>query len=85
MPNLPFCSSQMYTLEAPYRDMTAQQILGALMQGTIRLRIPSSCEPEWRQLIEVCMQRDPDARPSFKTLTARLDAMVIGLLKKQQP
>jgi hypothetical protein len=31
------------------------------------------------------MQMDPDARPSFKALTARLDSMVIGLLKQQQP
>mmetsp|Transcript_25426 Transcript_25426/g.75108 ORF Transcript_25426/g.75108 Transcript_25426/m.75108 type:complete len:878 (-) Transcript_25426:269-2902(-) len=66
---------EMYTLEVPYRDMSAQQILLALMQGSIHLRIPSGCEPEWRGLIEMCMDPDPTARPSFKQLTSHLDAL----------
>ncbi len=67
---------EMYTLEVPYNDMSAQQILGALMDGSIHLHIPSSCEPEWRGLIEMCMDPNPNARPSFKQLTTHLDAML---------
>jgi serine/threonine protein kinase len=67
---------EMYTLEVPYRDLSAQQILMALMQGSIHLRVPSSCEPEWRGLIEMCMDSSPTSRPSFKQLTAHLDTLL---------
>jgi serine/threonine protein kinase len=67
---------EMYTLEVPYNDMSAHQILTALMHGNIHLHVPSSCEPEWRGLIEMCMDPNPDARPSFKQLTVHLDKML---------
>ena len=67
---------EMYTLEVPYSDMTAQQILAALMDGSIHLHIPSSCEPEWRGLIEMCMDPNPEARPSFRQVVSHLDAML---------
>ncbi|GAX73216.1 hypothetical protein CEUSTIGMA_g669.t1 [Chlamydomonas eustigma] len=67
---------EMYTLEVPYSDMTAQQILAALMDGSIHLHIPNSCEPEWRGLIETCLDPNPEARPSFKQLTTHLDALL---------
>ena len=67
---------EMYTLEVPYNEQSAQQILAALMDGSIHLHIPSACEPEWRSLIEMCMDTNPDARPSFRLLVSHLDAML---------
>jgi len=75
---------EMYTLEVPYKDMSAQQILLALMQGSIHLRVPSGCEPEWRGLIEMCMDPNPTARPSFKQLMAHLDALQRMLWENRQ-
>lgn len=71
---------EMYTLEIPYNKMSAQQILLALMHGNIHLHIPSSCEPEWRGLIEMCMDPKPESRPSFKQLTIILDKMLRQLM-----
>jgi hypothetical protein len=67
---------EMYTLEVPYINMSAQQILAALMDGSIHLHIPSSCEPEWRGMIEACLDPNPEARPSFKQLTKHLNALL---------
>lgn len=67
---------EMYTLQAPYSELSAQQILMALMHGNIHLHVPSSCEPEWRSLIEMCMDPKPETRPSFRQLTIILDKML---------
>jgi hypothetical protein len=37
---------EMYTREAPYNELTAQQIIAALMMGKITLPLPAACEPE---------------------------------------
>lgn len=67
---------EMYTREAPYNHMTSQQIIQALLHGNIALRLPQECEPEWRGLVEMCMDANPEARPTFKALMTHLDALL---------
>lgn len=63
---------EMYTLEAPFADLTAQSILMGLMNGSLHLPIPPACEPEWRGLVEACMDANPANRPSFQELAMQL-------------
>ena len=64
---------EMLTLEVPYRDLAPQQILMGLMTGSVHLSVPEWCEPEWRGLLEACLDVSPARRPSFKELAAQLE------------
>lgn len=64
---------EMLTLEVPYRDLAPQQILMGLMTGSVHLNVPEWCEPEWRGLLEACLDISPARRPSFKELASQLE------------
>lgn len=66
---------EMVTLEVPFQELTAQDILRGLMQGSLHLRMPPTCETEWQQLITACMEPDPTARPTFRKLAEKLEDM----------
>lgn len=57
---------EMYTGEVPFAHLSAQEILMGLLHGSLHLAIPPSCEPEWRSLVETCMDPNPTNRPSFQ-------------------
>eukprot|EP00798_Chlamydomonas_sp_ICE-L_P015484 gene15484-21569_t len=67
---------ELYTLEVPFQELSAQQILMGLMDGRLNLQIPYSCEPEWHWLVEWCMEVHPTKRPSFKQLATKLEAIL---------
>mmetsp|Transcript_21014 Transcript_21014/g.46094 ORF Transcript_21014/g.46094 Transcript_21014/m.46094 type:complete len:781 (+) Transcript_21014:243-2585(+) len=67
---------ELFTLEVPFQELSAQQILMGLMHGNLHLRVPSSCEPQWSQLVEACMEPNPNHRPTFKQLANQLEAIL---------
>ncbi len=71
---------EMLTLEVPYMEKTPQDILMGLMCGNLTLEVPEWCEPEWRGLLEACLEPNPSNRPSFRDLARQLDAIY-----EQQP
>lgn len=67
---------EMYTLDVPFRELQAQQILHGLMHGNLHLALRETCEPEWRGLVEACMDANPVNRPSFRQLAKHLDEVI---------
>ncbi|GFR41774.1 hypothetical protein Agub_g2533 [Astrephomene gubernaculifera] len=67
---------EMLTGEAPFAHLTAQEILSGLLHGNLHLAIPPSCEPEWRSLVETCMDPSPVNRPSFQELAMQLQEIL---------
>ena len=59
--------------QVPYANLSPQQIVAGLMQGFLRPEIPCWVEDEWRILIESCLDFDPQARPSFRELSSKLE------------
>lgn len=50
---------------------------GGIVNNTLRPPIPSSCDAEWRRLMEQCWAPDPTARPSFTEIVSRLRQMAL--------
>ncbi|KAG2446367.1 hypothetical protein HXX76_000953 [Chlamydomonas incerta] len=67
---------EMYTGEVPFAHLSAQEILMGLLHGSLHLAIPPSCEPEWRSLVETCMDPNPANRPSFQELAMQLQEIL---------
>ncbi len=67
---------EMYTGEVPFANLSAQDILMGLVHGNLHLAIPPSCEPEWRSLVETCMDPNPANRPSFQELAMQLQEIL---------
>ncbi|GIL83714.1 hypothetical protein Vretifemale_12455 [Volvox reticuliferus] len=67
---------EMYTGEVPFAHLTAQEILTGLLHGNLHLAIPPACEPEWRSLVETCMDPNPANRPSFQELVMQLQEIL---------
>jgi serine/threonine protein kinase len=59
--------------QVPYADLSPQQIVAGLMKGCLRPKIPEWVEDEWRLLIESCLDFNPQARPSFRELSSKLE------------
>jgi len=66
---------EMLTREMPYQDLSPQNILMGLMCGNLHLDVPEWCEPEWRGLLEACLEPNPSNRPSMKELAKQLEAI----------
>ncbi|KXZ47269.1 hypothetical protein GPECTOR_36g121 [Gonium pectorale] len=67
---------EMYTGEVPFAHLAAQEILSGLVHGNLHLAIPPACEPEWRSLVETCMDFNPANRPSFQELAMQLQEIL---------
>mmetsp|Transcript_38013 Transcript_38013/g.90296 ORF Transcript_38013/g.90296 Transcript_38013/m.90296 type:complete len:747 (-) Transcript_38013:278-2518(-) len=59
--------------QVPYANLSPQQIVAGLMQGYLKPEIPDWVEDNWRHLMESCLQTNPQARPTFRELSARLE------------
>lgn len=57
------------------QEYAPQQILMGLMCGNLHLDIPEWCEPEWRGLLEACLEPNPSNRPSMRELARQLEAI----------
>ncbi|KAF6261967.1 kinase-like protein, partial [Scenedesmus sp. NREL 46B-D3] len=66
---------EMLTRDIPFQALAPQQILLGLMCGNLQLDIPEWCEPEWRGILEACMEPNPSARPSMRELARHLEAI----------
>ncbi|WCJ29693.1 Protein kinase superfamily protein with octicosapeptide/Phox/Bem1p domain [Euphorbia peplus] len=66
---------ELLTGEEPYSNLRSEEIISGIMKGTLRLEIPSWCDPRWRSLMERCWSSDPACRPSFSEIAKELRAM----------
>ncbi|OAY76586.1 hypothetical protein ACMD2_17451 [Ananas comosus] len=49
---------------------------GGILNNTLRPSVPSSCDVEWRKLMEQCWAANPDQRPSFTQIAAQLRSII---------
>ncbi|KAJ8631234.1 hypothetical protein MRB53_024557 [Persea americana] len=75
---------EILTGEEPYANMHYGAIIGGIVSNTLRPPVPSSCDPEWRRLMEQCWAPDPAARPSFTEIASRLRFMSTAIQTKPQ-
>ncbi|KAL3523069.1 hypothetical protein ACH5RR_015903 [Cinchona calisaya] len=66
---------EILTGEEPYANMHYGAIIGGIVNNTLRPLVPSSCDPDWRLLMEQCWAPDPVARPSFTEIARLLRLM----------
>eukprot|EP00898_Chlorokybus_atmophyticus_P002711 jgi/Chlat1/3440/Chrsp23S03757 len=63
---------ELMTLEQPWRDMNAMQVVGAVGFQHRRLPMPDVVDPVVSDIIQRCWHSDPAMRPSFSTLLKEL-------------
>jgi tRNA A-37 threonylcarbamoyl transferase component Bud32 len=69
---------EILTGEEPYANMHYGAIIGGIVNNTLRPPVPTSCDPEWRRLMEQCWAPDPAQRPAFTEIAGRLRAMSVA-------
>ncbi|OMO91503.1 Phox/Bem1p [Corchorus capsularis] len=70
---------ELLTGEEPYADMHCASIIGGIVNNTLRPKIPSWCDPEWKGLMEKCWASDPAERPSFSEISQKLRNMAAAI------
>ncbi|KAE8714560.1 Detected protein of unknown function [Hibiscus syriacus] len=75
---------EILTGEEPYASMHCGEIIGGIVNNTLRPPIPERCDPEWRKLMEECWLFEPASRPSFTEIINRLHAMSAALQPKRR-
>ncbi|XVF47725.1 hypothetical protein PTKIN_Ptkin03bG0134000 [Pterospermum kingtungense] len=70
---------ELLTGEEPYADMHCASIIGGIVNNTLRPKIPSWCDPEWKALMEKCWASDPAERPSFSEISQKLRNMAAAI------
>ncbi|GLT36074.1 hypothetical protein SLA2020_104790 [Shorea laevis] len=70
---------ELLTGEEPYADMHCASIIGGIVNNTLRPKIPSWCDPEWKALVEKCWASDPSERPSFSEIAQKLRNMAAAI------
>ncbi|XP_066389268.1 uncharacterized protein [Miscanthus floridulus] len=63
---------EIITGEDPYDGMHYGGVIGGILSNTLRPPVPTSCNPEWRKLMEQCWSTEPERRPSFTEVASRL-------------
>ncbi|KAL1815033.1 hypothetical protein DCAR_0519262 [Daucus carota subsp. sativus] len=66
---------EILTGEEPYANMHYGAIIGGIVNNTLRPATPSSCDSEWKKLMEQCWAPNPMVRPTFTEITNRLRIM----------
>ncbi|XVE98732.1 hypothetical protein REPUB_Repub03eG0133600 [Reevesia pubescens] len=70
---------EVLTGEEPYADMHCASIIGGIVNNSLRPKIPSWCDPEWKALMEKCWASDPAERPSFSEISQKLRNMAAAI------
>ncbi|KAL6880455.1 hypothetical protein ACP4OV_012020 [Aristida adscensionis] len=67
---------EIITGEDPYDGMHYGGVIGGILSNTLRPPVPTSCNPEWRKLMEQCWSTEPERRPSFTEVASRIRAIL---------
>ncbi|XP_047137188.1 mitogen-activated protein kinase kinase kinase 20 isoform X1 [Hydra vulgaris] len=67
---------EMLTREVPFKGMEGVQVAWLVVVKEERLTIPSSCPPEFSNLLVSCWKTDPKLRPNFKQIQAIINKML---------
>ncbi|CAL1415080.1 unnamed protein product [Linum trigynum] len=70
---------ELLTGEEPYTDLHCASIIGGIVNNTLRPKIPTWCDPEWKSLMESCWASDPSERPSFSEISRKLRTMAAAI------
>ncbi|CAN1329685.1 Probable serine/threonine-protein kinase SIS8 [Linum perenne] len=70
---------ELLTGEEPYADMHCASIIGGIVNNTLRPKIPTWCDPEWKSLMESCWASEPSERPSFSEISRKLRTMAAAV------
>ncbi|TYH57675.1 hypothetical protein ES332_D08G105900v1 [Gossypium tomentosum] len=70
---------ELLTGEEPYADMHCASIIGGIVNNTLRPKIPSWCDPEWKALMEKCWASDAAERSPFSEISQRLRSMAAAI------
>ncbi|CAN0911181.1 Probable serine/threonine-protein kinase SIS8 [Linum grandiflorum] len=70
---------ELLTGEEPYADMHCASIIGGIVNNTLRPKIPTWCDPEWKSLMESCWASEPSERPSFSEISRKLRTMAAAI------
>eukprot|EP00283_Hemiselmis_rufescens_P004628 CAMPEP_0173421310 /NCGR_PEP_ID=MMETSP1357-20121228/2466_1 /TAXON_ID=77926 /ORGANISM="Hemiselmis rufescens, Strain PCC563" /LENGTH=715 /DNA_ID=CAMNT_0014384213 /DNA_START=46 /DNA_END=2193 /DNA_ORIENTATION=+ len=75
---------EIFHCKVPYGDtgMDQMAIANAVFSKGIRPRMSTSCPPEIAKLICACWESDPNRRPSFKDVVARMDQIESTIPKR---
>ncbi|KAG2646826.1 hypothetical protein PVAP13_2KG552900 [Panicum virgatum] len=85
-PSRPICKVDVYSFgiimweiltgKEPYAGMHHGGVIGGILSNTLRPTVPASCDPQWRELMELCWSNEPDKRPTFTEVVSRLRLML---------
>ncbi|EQC26792.1 TKL/TKL-UNIQUE protein kinase [Saprolegnia diclina VS20] len=67
--------TELATCQLPYFDQDVQDpiaLVRGVINGTLRPTLTTECEPWLRQLAEMCLRGDPNARPTAATIVEKL-------------
>ncbi|XP_044471908.1 uncharacterized protein LOC123200658 [Mangifera indica] len=70
---------ELLTGDEPYTDMHVASIIGGIVNNTLRPKLPTWCDPEWKSLMESCWASDPAERPSFSEISQKLRSMAAAI------
>lgn len=70
------CMFEMFTGQPPFADLTPNDIITNHVAGSLQPQVPDDCEPDWRNLMELCWNRVPSCRPTFRQLAAMLEEIL---------
>ncbi|GAB2216172.1 hypothetical protein Droror1_Dr00023941 [Drosera rotundifolia] len=75
---------ELLTGDEPYRELHYGNIIGGIVNNTLRPAVPDGCDPDWRSLMERCWSAEPSERPSFPEIANELRSMATKLQQKGQ-
>ncbi|CAL9056633.1 unnamed protein product [Musa banksii] len=61
------------------KDKGVDLISGGIINNSIRPKIPTWCDPEWKSLMESCWSSGPALRPSFSEISQKLRKMAAAI------
>jgi len=59
----------------PYADLTAAQLLEGILNWTLVLEPPLGCDQAWVEVMNMCLDKDPNLRPSSSEIVAKLEEL----------